>query len=100
MRLKAQALLMQARFVEIHQVFAKKIIGYFSNRVVLNQELAAQKQKMGHILSFIFRNHGKGLVKLFYGVIVLYWWGGHCCPMHCDIFKIYCAPSNLGITRT
>ena len=26
--------------------------------------------------------------------------GGHCCPIHCDIFKIYCAPTNLGITRT
>ena len=23
-----------------------------------------------------------------------------CCPMHCDLFKIYCAPLNLGITRT
>ena len=32
--------------------------------------------------------------------IVLCWWGGHCCPMHCDLFKIYCAPPNLGITRT
>ena len=21
----------------------------------------------------------------------LYWWGGHRCPMHCDLFKIYCA---------
>ena len=26
--------------------------------------------------------------------------GGHCCPMHCDLFKIHCAPPNLGITRT
>ena len=26
--------------------------------------------------------------------IVLYWRGGHCCPMLCDLFK------NLGITRT
>ena len=26
---------------------------------------------------------------------VLFWWGGHCCPM-----QIYCAPPNLGITRT
>ena len=32
--------------------------------------------------------------------ILLHWWGGHCCPMHCDLFKIYCAPPNLGITRT
>ena len=32
--------------------------------------------------------------------IVLYWWGGHCCPMHCALFKIHCAPPNLGITRT
>ena len=27
--------------------------------------------------------------------IVLYW-----SPMHCDLFKIYCAPPNLGINRT
>ena len=26
--------------------------------------------------------------------------GGHCCPMHCDLFEIYCAPPNLCITRT
>ena len=32
--------------------------------------------------------------------IVLYWRGGHCCPMHCDLFNIFCAPLNLGITRT
>ena len=35
-----------------------------------------------------------------YHCIVLYWRGGHCCPMHCDLFKIYCALRNLGITRT
>ena len=29
--------------------------------------------------------------------IVLYWWCGHCCAMHCDVFKIYCALPNLGI---
>ena len=32
--------------------------------------------------------------------IVLFWWSGDCCPMLCDLFKIYCAPPNLGITRT
>ena len=32
--------------------------------------------------------------------ILLFWWGGHCCPMLCDLFKIYCASRNLGITRT
>ena len=32
-----------------------------------------------------------------YCIIVLFWWGGHCCPMHCDLFKIDCAPPNLGI---
>ena len=26
--------------------------------------------------------------------------GGHCCPIHCDLFDIYCAPPNLCITRT
>ena len=33
-------------------------------------------------------------------ILYLFWWGGHCCPMHYDLFKIYCAPMNLGITRT
>ena len=33
-------------------------------------------------------------------VLYCFWWGVHCCPMHCDLFKIYCAPPNLGITRT
>ena len=32
--------------------------------------------------------------------IVLHWRDGHCCPMHCDLFQIYCAPPNLDITRT
>ena len=32
--------------------------------------------------------------------IVLYWKGGHCCSIHCDLVKIYCAPSNLCITKT
>ena len=35
-----------------------------------------------------------------YFCIVLFWWGGHFCPIYCDLFKIYCAPPNLGITRT
>ena len=30
-------------------------------------------------------------------IIVLFLWGGHCCPMHCDLFKIYCGYPNLGI---
>ena len=35
MRIKAQGPLMQARFIEIHQSFAKKSkFGYFSDRVV------------------------------------------------------------------
>ena len=29
--------------------------------------------------------------------LYLLWWGGHCCPMHCDLFKIYCTSLNLGI---
>ena len=29
-----------------------------------------------------------------------FWWGGHCSPMHCNLFKIYCALPNFGITRT
>ena len=37
---------------------------------------------------------------LCWSCIVLYWWGSNCCPIHCDLFKIYCAPPNLGITRT
>jgi hypothetical protein len=30
MRMKVQGHFMQARFIEIHQVFAKKKVGYFS----------------------------------------------------------------------
>ena len=25
--------------------------------------------------------------------LYLFWWGGHCCPMHCDVFKnLLCSP--------
>ena len=34
------------------------------------------------------------------GCIVLYRWGGHCCPIYCNHFKINFALPNLGITRT
>ena len=37
MHIKVQGRLMQARFIEIHQVFAKKKVGYFYNRVVYSQ---------------------------------------------------------------
>ena len=36
----------------------------------------------------------------FNNVLYLYWWDYLCCPMHCDLFKIYCASPNLDITRT
>ena len=29
--------------------------------------------------------------------IVLYWWGDHCCTMHCNLFKIYCDPPNVNM---
>ena len=31
--------------------------------------------------------------------LYLFCWGGHCCPVHWDLFKTYCAspPPNLGI---
>ena len=34
--------------------------------------------------------------------LYLFGWGDHWCPMHCSnlFFQIYCAPPNLGITRT
>ena len=34
MRMTIQGHFMQAHFIEIHQVFAKNKVGYFSNRVV------------------------------------------------------------------
>ena len=34
-QMKIQGRLMQARFIEIHQVFQSKIVGYFSNSVVI-----------------------------------------------------------------
>ena len=37
---------------------------------------------------------------LSYSILYLFWWRGHCCPMDCDLFQIYCAPPNLAITRT
>ena len=33
-------------------------------------------------------------------IVVLFWCDGHCCQMHCELFKIYCAPSKLVFTRT
>ena len=36
MRMKVQGHLMQAFFIEIHQVFEKDKVGYFSNRVIYN----------------------------------------------------------------
>ena len=36
--MEVQGLLMQARFIEIHKVFAKQNkVGYFSNRVIRDQ---------------------------------------------------------------
>ena len=32
--MKVQGRLMQARFIEIHQIFEEKKVGYFSNRVL------------------------------------------------------------------
>ena len=49
--------------------------------------------------TFVFSTSGR-IWKLKYPGIVLYCCSGHCCPMHCDLFKNYCAPPNLGITRT
>ena len=43
-------------------------------------------------------NHGSIRVRIAWYCIVLI--GCHWCPMHCDLFKIYCALPNLGITRT
>ena len=36
-------------------------------------------------------------VNMCFFFLYLFWYGGHCCPMHCDLFKIYCASPNLGI---
>ena len=38
MRMKVQGRFMQAHFVEIHQVFTKKKVDYFSNRLVVSQK--------------------------------------------------------------
>ena len=32
-----------------------------------------------------------------YWMYCIVWRGGHCWPMHCDLFKICCAPPNLDI---
>ena len=38
MRMEVQGRLMQARLIEIYQVFAKKKVGFFSSRVYLPEE--------------------------------------------------------------
>ena len=64
----------------------------------------------GHRLLIVTLGELPILIPHYYDIILLYcivlycivlcWWGRHCCPMHYDRFKIYCAPPNLGITRT
>ena len=81
-----------------------QILVYFDVCTTLFQH---RTQNYGFLLSELFtfiktdgtnlRNLSKliGIDKL----ILLYWRGVNCCPMHCDLFKICCAPPNLGITR-
>ena len=47
-----------------------------------------------------FQSYSKSHIFRCIVLYVLYWRGGHCCPMHCELFQVYCAPPNLGITRT
>ena len=42
MHMKIQDRLIQARFIEIHQVFGKKKVGYFSNRGIYNSNVHLQ----------------------------------------------------------
>ena len=51
--MKIQGSLMQARFIEIHQVFAKKKVEYFSNKIVclkkIYQSLIEKIYKLSHL---------------------------------------------------
>ena len=56
--MKVQGLIMQARFIEIYQVFAKKKkVGYFSNEVVWEkypQMSASRKETEAHCEHYLF----------------------------------------------
>ena len=52
---------------------------------------------ISHGVSYIWN---KIIVCILLYCTVIYWRGDHCCPMHCDLFKIDCAPPNLVITET
>ena len=65
-----------------------------------NPEDQCHTQKVSPIIPVLGWTHSIPHIDTYFFKIVLYWWGGHCCPMHCDLFKINCAPPNLGITRT
>ena len=54
-------------------------------------------QEMINYIIIIYNNTIITTHTLITHYLYLFWWGGHCCPMHCDLFQIYCAPPNLGI---
>ena len=53
--MKVQGRLMQARFIEIHQVFCKTNVGYFSNRVVF-YTLLATRPGFARVVEFFLLN--------------------------------------------
>ena len=68
-----------------------------SSHWVLVQFATQQYRLSDCILTLASKTHA---VTAIGQVIVLYSRSGLCCPMHCDLFKIFCAPPNLGIART
>ena len=86
---------------------------FFISEAVINQKSVNLRKFLGllcaHVAIFIVHTHSrlfywqelcecrKAFIMLY---LYLFWWGGHCCPVHCDLFQIYCAPPNLGIART
>ena len=58
--------------------------------IIKNRKLRRNKIRKSYFFTYTFFSKY---------CIVLYWWGGHFCPIHCDLFEIYCPPPNLGIGR-
>ena len=84
---------------EFPLLFNMSTVFIFSVLVVVSVTLkSARRIMIQQVTGYITGSYIIKWVVLY--CIVLYWWSGHCCPMHCDLFKICCAAPNLGITRT
>ena len=68
-----------------------------SNIIVLNSLILNSFERSLEDKSVFAGNNNMHFLPYY---IVLCWWGSHCSPMHCELFKICCASPNLDITWT